>query len=149
MRYKWEREFLLDSMLDAHFVYGGKRVAMALEPDHLYSMTVWLKEMGALPGGLVAPVVSPLFDRMEEEVIIGDLGDLEELAERSHADVWVSCSHGEQGAERLDMPFYPCGFPIFDRFGASMSVSVGYKGATQWVNGLGNVLLSGERRIHA
>lgn len=149
VRYKWEREFLLDSMLDAHFVYGGKQVAMALEPDHLYSMTGWLKEMGAVPGGLVAPVISPLFDRMEEEVVIGDLGDLEELAKRCHADVWVSCSHGEQGAGRLGIPFYPCGFPIFDRFGASMNVSVGYKGATQWVNGLGNVLLSGERRIHA
>lgn len=149
VRYKWEREFLLDSMLDAHFVYGGKRVAMALEPDHLYSMAGWLKEMGAQSGGFVAPTVSPMFERMEEEVLIGDLGDLEDLAKRNHADVWVSCSHGEQGAERLGMPFYPCGFPIFDRFGATMSMSVGYKGATQWVNGLGNVLLSGERRMHA
>lgn len=149
VRYKWEREFLLDSMLDAHFVYGGKRIAAALEPDHLYSVAGWLKEMGALPGGLVAPTPSSVLDRMEEEVLIGDLGDLEELAQKHRADVWVSCSHGEQGAERLKLPFYPCGFPIFDRFGSSMAISVGYKGTTQWVNGLGNVLLSGERRMHA
>lgn len=149
VRYKWEREFLLDSMLDAHFVYGGKRVAVALEPDHLYSVAGWLREMGAVPAGLVAPVASPLLEKMEEDVVVGDLGDLEDLALSDHADVWISCSHGEQGAERLDIPFYPSGFPIFDRFGSSMKVGVGYKGTAELVNSLGNVLLAGERRKHA
>lgn len=149
VRYKWEREFLLDSMLDAHFVYGGKRVAAALEPDHLFAVNAWLREMGAAPSVLVAPAVSPVLDKMEEEVLIGDLGDLEDLALANQADVWISCSHGEQGAARLQIPFYPTGFPIFDRFGSSMRVGVGYKGTTEWVNSLGNVLLAGERRMHA
>ncbi|MDF2926223.1 MAG: nitrogenase iron-molybdenum cofactor biosynthesis protein NifN [Paenibacillaceae bacterium] len=149
VRYKWQREFLLDSMLDAHFVYGGKKLAVALEPDHLYGVAGWLREMGAIPAGLVAPSSSPVFDRMEEEVLIGDLGDLEDIASGSKVDAWISSSHGEQGAERLKLPFYPSGFPIFDRFGSSMAVGVGYKGTTDWVNGLGNALLTGERRRHA
>lgn len=149
VRYKWEREFLLDCMLDAHFVYGGKRLAVALEPDHLYGVAGWLKEMGAVPASLVAPSSSTVFDRMDEEVLVGDLGDLEDAAAAIKADAWISSSHGEQGAERLELPFYPSGFPIFDRFGSSMAVSVGYKGTAEWVNGLGNVLLTGERRKHA
>lgn len=149
IRYKWQREFLLDSMLDAHFVYGGKRVAVGLEPDHLCSVAAWLKEMGASPAGLVAPAPSGAFDRMEDEVRVGDLGDLEELAERNGADLWIGCSHGEQGAERLRLPFYPCGFPVWDRFGSPLSVNVGYRGTTDWINSLGNLLLAGERRRRA
>lgn len=149
VRYRWQREFLLDSMLDAHFVYGGKRVAAALEPDHLYGVTNWLREMGAVPAGLVAPSPSPIFDRMDEEVWVGDLGDLEDLAKQKGADLWISNSHGEQGAERLNLPFYASGFPVFDRFGSSLTVNIGYRGTADWVNGLGNVLLAGERRRHA
>jgi nitrogenase molybdenum-iron protein NifN len=149
IRYKWQREFLLDSMLDAHFVYGGKRVAVGLEPDHLYSVAGWLREMGVSPAGLVSPSASGVFDQMEEEVWVGDLGDLEDMAKLNEADAWISSSHGEQGAERLGLPFYPCGFPVFDRFGASLAVNVGYRGTTEWINNLGNALLAGERRKHA
>lgn len=149
VRFKWQREFLLDSMLDAHFVYGGKKVAIGLEPDLLYSVAQWLREMGASPAGLVSPAPSEVFNRTEDEVCVGDLGDLEELAKLNEADVWVSSSHGEQGAERLGLPFYPSGFPVFERFGSSLMVNVGYRGTTEWINGLGNVLLAGERRKHA
>ncbi|WP_438446515.1 nitrogenase iron-molybdenum cofactor biosynthesis protein NifN [Gorillibacterium sp. sgz5001074] len=149
VRYRWQREFLLDSMLDAHFVFGGKKAAVALEPDHLYSVAGWLREMGALPAALVSSAPSPVFDRMEEQVWIGDWGDLEELSEKNGADVWIGSSHGEQGAERLGVPFYPCGFPVFDRFGSSLAVGIGYRGTTEWINGMGNILLAGERRKFA
>lgn len=149
VRYKWQREFLLDSMLDTHFVFGGKKAAVALEPDHLYSVTGWLREMGVAPSVLVAPSPSPVLDRMEEQVIIGDWGDVEYGAEKNGADVWIGSSHGEQGAERRGVPFYPCGFPVFDRFGSSLAVGIGYKGTTEWINGMGNILLAGERRRFA
>lgn len=147
VRYRWEREFLLDSMLDAHFVYGGKKILMALEPDHLASVSRWLEEMGAHLQGLVAPCRTPVLDKMDHNVIIGDLGDLEDCG-KSGADLWISNSHGEQSANRMGIPFVPYGFPLFDRFGSALEVSVGYRGTTEMVNKIANVLFSGERRKH-
>ena len=46
IKYLWQRENLLDCMLDSHFYFMGKQAVIALEPDHLYAMTGWLKEMG-------------------------------------------------------------------------------------------------------
>lgn len=147
VRYRWQREYLLDSMLDAHFVYGGKTFVAGLEPDHLASVVTWLKEMGAVPVGLVAASSSPVLESMKEQVVIGDLGDLEELS-REGADLWISNSHGMQGAERRKIPFVPSGFPLFDLFGSALVTSVGYRGTTEMVNRIGNVLLEGERSVH-
>lgn len=148
VRYRWQREYLLDSMLDAHFVYGGKRFVTALEPDHLASVALWLKEMGAVPAGLVAASSSPVLESIKEQVIVGDFGDLEDLA-RHGADLWISNSHGVQGAERCKIPYVPCGFPLFDLFGSALVTSVGYRGTTEMVNRIGNVLLEGERSVHS
>lgn len=43
---RWQRENLLDSMLDAHFYYSGASAVVALEPDHMLSTAAWLEEMG-------------------------------------------------------------------------------------------------------
>ena len=147
VKYRWQREFLLDAMLDAHFIYGGKRIALALEADHLRVMENWFREMGAVPDMRVA-AARPYADGMlSHGTFVGDLGDLEKQA-ASGADLWVSNSHGEQGAHRLGIPFVPCGFPIFDRFGTGLTVSVGYRGTTEWMNRIGNELLRAERRSH-
>ena len=44
--------------------------------------------------------------RQAEEVLIGDLEDLEKLAKRKDCDLLITHSHGRQAAERLNIPFY-------------------------------------------
>jgi len=149
VKYRWQREFLMDAMLDAHFVYGGKKIALALEADHLHVLESWFREMGAHPDLRIAAARPYPGGKLPAGTLIGDLGDLEDQAAARGADLWVSNSHGEQGAHRLRVPFIPCGFPIFDRFGAGLTVSVGYHGTTELLNRIGNYLLAAERRDHA
>ncbi|GJM74854.1 hypothetical protein HMSSN036_70700 [Paenibacillus macerans] len=102
-RYRWQRENLLDCMLDAHFNYAGATAVVALEPDHLVSAVSWLKEMGVGFQGLVASCETPSLQRRYEEIWIGDLEDAERLA--AGADLWISNSHGKSGAERCGAAF--------------------------------------------
>ncbi|UTW70308.1 hypothetical protein KHA80_07065 [Anaerobacillus sp. HL2] len=62
-----QRENLVDAMLDAHFYYLGSSAVVALEPDHLYSISSWLKEMGELKR-LVTTYSSPVISNLTEDV---------------------------------------------------------------------------------
>lgn len=127
--YRWERDNLIDCMLDGHFYYARSKVALALEPDHLYSLYDFFKELGVSESGLVTSHITPILSSIKEEVIIGDLLELEKKA--GDADLWISNSHGKQGAIRLDVPFMAVGFPILNQFGSSLETSVGYRGTIQ------------------
>ncbi|HBI02786.1 MAG TPA: nitrogenase iron-molybdenum cofactor biosynthesis protein NifN, partial [Paenibacillaceae bacterium] len=139
IKYLWHRENLLDAMLDAHFYFGGKSAVVALEPDHLYAISGWLKEMGISLQGILSSIPTPILKRMKEEVWIGDLGDLEDIARG--VNLWISNSHGKQGAERIGAHFIPLGFPVFDRLGTPIFTSVGYRGTTDLLIQVGNQLL--------
>lgn len=145
-RYFWQRENLVDCMLDAHFTFFGQQAVVALEPDHLYDVASWLKEIGVGLRGLVAPHSSLLLEEMREQVIVGDFCDLESMAQRG--DLWLSNTHGKQGAQRTRALFAPLGFPILHRIGAGLTVSVGYRGATWLLSNCGNLLLEGQVNIH-
>ena len=136
--YHWERDTLVDCLLDAHFSFLGKKVVLALEPDHLYSFITLCKELGLKFDGLVTSFSTNILSKMEEEIIIGDLDDLEKMA--ASADLWISSSHGEQGANRMNIPFMPLGFPIFHQLGNSLVTSVGYRGTIETIIKLGNLL---------
>ncbi len=75
---RW-RSRLLDAMVDSHYQFGGKKVAIALEADALKAMTRFLAGMGCdvrwrspppAPGGSTS---CPAPD-----VRVGDLEDLED-----------------------------------------------------------------------
>lgn len=142
-RIKWQRDNLLDCMLDAHFHFAGRSAVVALEPDHLFSMIEWLKEMGIRLKGAVSSMATPILVQMDEEVAIGDLYDLEEMA--SEADLWLSNSHGKQGAARIGVPFIPIGFPIFEQLGSALMTSVGYRGTSELLVKVGNRLIEESR----
>lgn len=145
-RYRWQRENLVDCMLDAHFYYAGSSAVVALEPDHLFSVVGLLKELGVGLQGLVSSFSSPILSQMEEDVWIGDFGDLEEMA--AGADLWISNSHGNQGARRKRVPFVPIGFPIFEQLGTSLFTSVGYRGTTELIIKIGNQLVERGNERH-
>jgi nitrogenase molybdenum-iron protein NifN len=135
-----QRGQLVDAMLDGHFHFGGKRVALGAEPDLLWSVGSFLTEMGASIITAVTTTTSPLLERFPApEVLIGDLEDLEVLAEG--ADLMITHSHGRQAAERLAIPLYRMGLPMFDRLGAAHEASVGYRGTRNLIFAIGNIFV--------
>lgn len=143
-KYRRQRSQLLDAMLDGHFHFGGKKIAIGAEPDLLWSMARFLTEMGSQLCAAVTTTSSPVLERMPvEQVIIGDLEDLERLS--TGCDLLITHSHGRQAAERLEIPLFRMGIPMFDRIGAAHRVSVGYRGTRDLIFEIGNLFLAAAR----
>jgi nitrogenase molybdenum-iron protein NifN len=140
-KYRRQRSQLIDAMLDGHFYFGGKRVAIAAEPDLLSATAHWLHEMGCEIQAAVTTTASPVLEGIPvEEVLLGDLEDLE--ARSKGADLIVTHSHGRQAAERLGIPLFRIGIPVFDRLGAGQQLSVGYRGTRDLIFSVGNIFMN-------
>jgi nitrogenase molybdenum-iron protein NifN len=140
-KYRRQRSQLVDAMLDGHFFFGGKQIAIGAEPDLLFTMAAFLTEMGSHVRAAVTTTTSPVLARVEtERVVIGDLEDLENAA--AGCDLLITHSHGRQLADRLHMPFHRMGFPMFDRLGAAHRVSVGYRGTRDLIFEIGNIFMA-------
>lgn len=80
-KYRRQRGQLADAMLDAHFHIGGRKLAIGAEPDLLFDLSSALQEIGTTVSVAVTTTQSPVLGRVEtDEVLIGDLEDLETLA---------------------------------------------------------------------
>ena len=76
-----QRSQLLDAMLDGHFSFGNKKIAVGAEPDLLFGVSSWLAEMGCTIEAAVTTMQSPVLEKVPaDEVLIGDLEDLENRA---------------------------------------------------------------------
>jgi nitrogenase molybdenum-iron protein NifN len=140
-KYRRQRSQLVDAMLDGHFHFGGKQIAIGAEPDLLWNMTAFLTEMGSHINAAVTTTASPVLARVQtDEVLIGDLEDLESRS--AGCDLLITHSHGRQAAQRLHVPLYRMGFPMFDRLGAAHRVSVGYRGTRDLIFDIGNVFMA-------
>ncbi|MGY4473885.1 nitrogenase iron-molybdenum cofactor biosynthesis protein NifN [Bradyrhizobium sp. USDA 3364] len=149
VKYRRQRGQLTDAMLDAHFHIGGRRVAIAAEPDLLFDLSSTLHDMGAQVTAAVTTTQSVVLERVKtEEVLIGDLEDLEELAITKQCDLLVTHSHGRQAAARLKIPFYRAGFPMFDRLGAGHQLSVGYRGTRDMIFDIANLVIADREENH-
>jgi nitrogenase molybdenum-iron protein NifN len=143
-----QRSQLLDAMLDGHFHFGGRRVAIGADPDHLFGLAQFFASMGA---EIVAAVASTpnsprLADVPAERVPVGDLMDLEDAAREAEAELLVTHAHGRQASERLGVPLLRAGFPIFDRLGHAHRRSVSYRGTRDLIFEVANIALAG---LHA
>ncbi len=136
-----QRSQLLDAMLDGHFHFGNKTIAIGAEPDLLYSISTFLTEMGCKIGAAVTTTQSPVLEKIPtDEVLIGDLEDLEMRGEG--CDLIVTHSHGRQMSERLGIPLFRYGLPTFDRLGAAHKLSVGYRGTRNLIFEIGNIFMA-------
>ncbi len=135
-----------DALLDGHFHFSGKRVAIAAEPDLLYGLATVFVGMGAEVAAAVTTTGGSKILRHVpcEMVKVGDLGDFEMLAEG--ADLLVTHSHGRQASERLGIPLMRVGFPIFDRLGSQHKLRVGYQGARDLIFEIANIFESDRRQ---
>ncbi len=125
---RW-RSRLMDAMVDSHYQFGAKRVALALESDNLKGLTRFLAGMGCqIQAALSATRTRGLDSLPCDNVFVGDLEDLETAA--AGADLLVANSNGRQAAARLKIGAHlRSGLPVFDRLGAHQKVWVGYRGS--------------------
>lgn len=145
-RVERQRAQLQDAMLDAHFMLGFARFAIAAEPDLLQGLAGLLAGMGAKTVAAVAPANAPVLARVPcEAVQIGDLEDLEQAARAAGAEVLIGSSHAAQAATRLGLPLVRAGFPQVDRLGGHAVARVGYRGSRTLLFELANVLLEREQ----
>lgn len=142
-----ERSRLIDAMLDAHFHFSGKRIAVAADPDLLCALVEFCVEMGAdVVAAVSSTKHSPLWAALPiAEVHVGDLGDLEHLAREHLAEVLITHSHGRMAAEALGIPLFRIGFPIFDQLGHQHRSLGGYVGTRSLVFELANLF---QRALH-
>ncbi len=147
LKYRRQRGQLADAMLDAHFQIGGRKLAIGAEPDLLFDLSSTLHEMGAHVTVAVTTTQSPVLERVHaKEVLIGDLEDVERLAKERDCDLLITHSHGRQAAERLGIPFYRAGFPMFDRLGAGHQLTVGYRGTRDLIFDVANLIIADQEQ---
>jgi len=138
-RLRRARSRLMDAMADSHYQLGRKRVAIALEADHLKGMIRFLAGMGCEIQAAIAATRTRGLDALPcENVFVGDLEDLESAAKG--ADLLVANSNGRQAAARLGIKAHlRAGLPVFDRLGAHQKVWVGYRGTMNLVFEVANL----------
>lgn len=148
-KYRRQRGQLVDAMLDGHFHIGGRKLAIGAEPDLLFDVSSMLHEMGAKITVAVTTTGSPSLEHVAaDEVLIGDLEDLETLAKNKGCDLLITHSHGRQAAGRLKIPFYRMGLPMFDRLGAGHLLSMGYRGTRDLIFNLSNLIIADTEENH-
>lgn len=135
------RNQLTDAMLDGHFHFGGKNIAIGAEPDLLYALSSFFAGLGAqVKAAVTTTSHSPILAKVPTaRVVAGDLQDLEDLGADAGVDLVVAHSHGRQAAERLRVPLMRVGFPIFDRLGAQHKRTILYEGTRDLIFEVANI----------
>lgn len=145
-RIERQRAQLQDAMVDAHFMLGFLRVAIAADPDQLNAFAHSIREMGGEIVAAVAAGDGPALQKLPVATVkIGDLEDLETLAQERQAELLIGNSHAVQSAERLGLPVLRCGFPLYDIVGGYQKTFAGYVGARQTLFDLANLVLSNHK----
>jgi len=138
-RYERQRRVLVDGMRDAHFVYGNKKVCLALEPDLALQASRWLGEMGARIELAVIPTLAAAADLVRARNV--EIGGLHAIS--GTFDLLVSNSHAVDTAERLMVPLYEAGFPVYKALGYTSKITIGYEGTLRLINEVGNLFMKG------
>ncbi len=138
---RWRRR-LADGLMDSHFVLGGAKVALALEPDQLVAVGSLLYDVGAEIVTAVSPTDADVLRCAPwDEVVIGDFVDLSERAEAAGAELVVASSHGADAAAGIGAAHLTMGFPVYDRMGTQLRATSGYRGSLQLLVDAANRLL--------
>ncbi|HTP29352.1 MAG TPA: nitrogenase iron-molybdenum cofactor biosynthesis protein NifN, partial [Anaeromyxobacteraceae bacterium] len=134
------RSRLMDAMVDSHYQFGSKKVAVALESDQLKGMVRFLASMGCRIQAAIAATRTRGLDALPcDALFVGDLEDLESAGRG--ADLLVANSNGRQAATRLGIKAHlRTGLPVFDRLGAHQRCWVGYRGTMNCVFEVANLL---------
>lgn len=141
-RWQRQRQQLQDAMLDTHFMIGQTRVAIASDPDMLAGVSRLMKGMGAETVAAVSPAKGAALKTMAvDQVQIGDLEDLENLAREREAQLLLGNSHAVESSYRLGVPLLRIGFPQYDLVGGFQRCWFGYRGTSQALFDVANLIM--------
>jgi nitrogenase molybdenum-iron protein beta chain len=151
-----ERGQVIDTLIDTHFHYQGKRVAVFGDPDIVIPLTGFLLTMGMRPVYVLTGTPGPQFEtrinQMLDEAGVtdrkvkaeGDLFDLHQWIKQSPVDLLIGTSYGKYISRAEDVPLVRVGFPVLDRAVHPLMPIVGYRGCMRLIEMISNALL--ERR---
>ena len=138
-----QRAQLQDAMVDCHFILADVPVALAADGDLLCSLGGYLASLGMRLDAVVAPAPTPAMAALAaDEVVIGDLFELEQRAIACQAQLLITNSHGAELAARLELRLVRAGFPLYAAVGGHSRGWVGYRGSRQTLYELANLLLT-------
>ena len=141
-KYERQRRTLIDGLRDAHFFTAGKKVCIALEPDHAVQQSRLLSGAGMEIALAVIPTDGPGAGKIQAaRTMISDLFSIE-----GEFDLLVSNSHAEETAKRLGVPLFQTGFPVYKLFGNTARISIGYRGVLGIINEVANIFL---KEVHS
>lgn len=147
-RWQKHRRQLQDTMLDTHFMLGDARVAIAADPDLLLGFDTLLRGMGSHTVAAVVPARAASLAAAPLSCIqIGDLEDLENAARQSNAQLILGNSHALASAQRLGVPLLRMGFPQYDLLGGFQRCWSGYRGTSQALFDIANLLVEHHQGI--
>lgn len=140
-RWQRHRRQLQDAMLDCHFLLGDAPLGIGADGDLLLAFEQLLQGMGARVVAAVTPAKAPALAASRLAGIrIGDLQDLEVAAREGGAQLLLSNSHALASAENLQVPLLRVGFPQYDLMGGFARTWCGYRGTSQALFDLANLL---------
>ncbi len=138
---RW-RKRLIDAMVDTHLVMADKKIVIGLDGDMFAGITAFCREMGVEAtgsGGKLAPAGGKQGGQGAS-----DLEDLEDMAR--DADLIIANSHGKEISDRLGIPLLRMGFPVYDRFGETLKVRIGYRGSLNFLFETANIFMDKRTR---
>ena len=148
-----ERGQVIDTLIDTHFHYQGKRVALFGDPDHVIALTEFLLTMGMVPVYVLTGTPGKAFETEINAMLAeagitgsrvkaeGDLFELQQWIREAPVDLLVGTSYGKYIARAGDIPFVRFGFPILDRAVHPLMPVVGYRGCLRLIEQISNALL--------
>jgi nitrogenase molybdenum-iron protein beta chain len=148
-----ERGQVVDTLIDTHFHYQGKKVAVFGDPDIVIPLTEFLLTMGMIPVHVLTGTPGKRFEteirQMLEEAGIkeshvkaeGDLFELHQWIKDEPVDLLIGTTYGKYIARAEDIPLVRVGFPILDRAVQPLMPIVGYRGALRLIEMISNALL--------
>lgn len=152
-----ERGQLVDIMVDCHYHYHGKKVAIFGDPDLCIALTEFAISLGMVPKYVLTGTPGEAFEREVKAMLegagvdgkvkaLGDLFTLHQWMKEEPVDLLMGGTHGKYIARAEDVPFVRIGFPILDRSVHSYMPIVGYKGAMRIIEMISNALLERQDR---
>lgn len=156
-----ERGQVIDTLIDTHFHYQGKKVALFGDPDHLIPLTEFVLTMGMIPKYVLTGTPGKQFEKIIGTMIAeygiegckaraeGDLFDLQQWIKEETVDLLIAPTHGKYISRAEDIPLVRVGFPIMDRAVHPLMPIVGYRGCLRLIEMISNTLLDRRDRDSA
>lgn len=152
-----ERGQVVDIMVDCHYHYHGKKVAIYGDPDLVIALTEFVLDLGMVPKYVLTGTPGEYFQTTVSDMLAeagvtgkvksgGDLFTLHQWIKEEPVDLLMGGTHGKFIARAEDIPFVRIGFPILDRSVHSYMPVVGYKGAMRVIEMISNTLLDRQDR---